>query len=243
MKRKIGQWLCAMAAGLFLLGGCASPAKNSTTQINVPVRTETKDVINCTVSLMQNGQELKYELAGFTRIYQLQSAPFRIEVSTDKCDASIGTFKSINDHMFVASNPYVVSPQGMGMASTPHDDVLVRRSEDPRPSPNDLGVFDAQKAEILKLCEDFGRCPTQIYAFRNYWSFLVDAKATRGKIAEITKLNERQSISKAIGLVPIVVYTKAKMDEAEYRTGSSTMDILETHPIFLMFRGPPSQSN
>lgn len=110
----------------------------------------TKGIFNCTVSVMQNGQELKFQRMGQARMYQLQSAPFRIEVSSEKCEASIGTFKSIGDHMFVASNTYVVSPQGMGMASVPHDDVLVRRSEDPKPSPDDVGAFDAQKSEILK---------------------------------------------------------------------------------------------
>lgn len=243
LKRKICQWPCVVTAGFLLLSGCASPSNVSTAQTDMPEKADTKGILSCTVRLTQNGQELKYQLVGLTRMYQLPSAPFRIEVSSEKCDASLGTFKNFGDQTFVASNPYVVSPQGMGMVSVPHDGVLVHRSEDPRPSPNDIGVFDAQKAEILKLCEDFGRCPTQIYAFRNYWPFLVDAKATRGKVAEITKLNDRQTIAVALGPVPIVVYTKAKMDEAEFRTGSSVMAILETHPILLVFRGPTGAVN
>lgn len=101
-----------------------------------------------------------------------------------------------------------------------------------------LAPLTLKSRRFSNLCEDFGRCPTQIFAFRNYWPFLLDAKATRGKVAEINKLNERQSITMALGLVPIVVYTKAKMDEAEIRTGSSAMAILETHPMLLLFRCP-----
>ena len=218
-----------------LLMGCANQISSNSPSSASTVAEAPSEAVVCEVLLTQEGKELKYQLAGRTRIYQLKRAPFQIEVSSEKCNPSIGTFRDLNDHMFVSANPYAISVSGMAVASTPKDDVLVRRSENPRPTPDVLEAFDAQKKEILQLCEFFKRCPTQIVGIRNYWNFRQDDKGTPGKIAEIRNFTGTQPLTRAFGLVPVVVYTKAKTDDAEYRGRGSNLDILETHPLFLIF--------
>jgi hypothetical protein len=42
-------------------------------------------------------------------------------------------------------------------------------------------------------------------------------------------------MSEFYGLVPAVVYTKAMTDSAEFRGAGRVFDILETHPLLLIF--------
>jgi hypothetical protein len=42
-------------------------------------------------------------------------------------------------------------------------------------------------------------------------------------------------MSNALGLTPLTVLTKARRDEAEYRTGTPSIEILTIHPMLLVF--------
>jgi hypothetical protein len=216
-----------------LLLGCAG-TQQAEVKPAAPVSAEFA-VQNCTVKLFQNGVELPYQLAKRTRIYKLKKAAFRIETSSDRCNASIGTFDTMKEHGYVADNAYAIAFADKAVAGKPQDDVLVRNVQDPRPDTDLLEDFVAKTPEIRRYCNALQQCPTQITGPRNYWHFLVDAKGTPGRVSDIRTVVDQRSMAEFYGLVPAVIYTKAMTDSAEFRGGPKVFDVLETHPLLLIF--------
>jgi len=216
-----------------LLLACAAP-KPAEVKSVAPNSAEFA-VQNCTVKLFQNGVELPYQLAKRTRIYKLKKAPFRIETSSERCNASIGTFDTMKEHGYVADNAYAVAFADKLLAGKPQDDVLVRSAQDPHPDTDLLEDFVAKAPEIRRYCDALKQCPTQMTGPRNYWHFLVDAKGTPGRVSDIRTVVDQRSMAEFYGLVPAVVYTKAMTDSAEFRGGHKVFDVLETHPLLLIF--------
>jgi hypothetical protein len=192
-------------------------------------------VQNCTVKLFQNGVELPYQLAKRTRIYKLKKAAFRIEISSERCNASIGTFDTMKEHGYIADHAYAIAFFDKAGAGKPRDDVLVRSVQDPRPDTDLLEDFLAKAPEIRRYCDALQQCPTQITGPRNYWHFRADAQGTPGRVSDIRTVVDQRSMTEFYGLVPAVVYTKAMTDRAEFHGGPKVFDVLETHPLLLIF--------
>jgi hypothetical protein len=227
------------AAGLIWLAALSS-CGNLTTKASTESQPGVQPTLTnttCAVKVLQSNTEVRPRLMGATHMYSLKSAPFQIEVSSEDCNPSIGNLNNIGDALYLATNPYAVSFAGMGMAGSAMDDVVVvGMSVNPRPDANELSSFGtSDKREISQLCKDFGKCPMQIFAFRRYWPFLLDGNAKQGKVATFKRFSEKQPISDAFGLVPMVVFTKASRDEAEYRTGHENLSILAMHTMLLTF--------
>ncbi|QDL54893.1 hypothetical protein [Rhodoferax aquaticus] len=235
MKHAPKHSLQALVLVPFLVAGCATDNNKTIAPPSMAASVTTASKEACDVSISQDGKVVSYQTAGRNRTYVLKSRPFQIEVSSARCAPSVGTFNNLDDQLFVASNPYAIGFSGFGMASSPKDDVLVRRSDNPRPAPEIKESFDAYKAEILRLCDSLKRCPNQITGTRNYWNFLLDEAGTQGKVALIRNYSANQPMTKAFGMVPVVVYTKLQPDEAEYRGRGAVLNILETHPMILLF--------
>lgn len=216
-----------------LLLGCAAP---KLAEVKPVTNTSAEFVVqNCTVKLFQDGVELPYQLAKRTRIYKLKKAAFRIETSSERCNASIGTFDTMKEHGYVAESVYALAFAAKVVTGKPKDDVLVRSAQDPRPDTDLLEDFAAKTPEIRRYCDALKQCPNQITGPRNYWHFVVDAKGTPGRVSDIRTVVDQRSMSEFYGLVPAVVYTKAMTDSAEFRGAGRVFDILETHPLLLIF--------
>jgi hypothetical protein len=228
-----------LAAGLACiasLSACTTTEKAASPSRPEPAST-TATTANCTVKILQNGIEIRPQLMGATPMYSLRSAPFQIEVSSEACKPSIGNVRDVSDVLYLASKRFAITSSGMGGAGYPMEDVLLSGSYmDIRPDANTLSMlFGKHSREIEQLCQELGRCPVQILAFRNFWPFLLDAKATQGKVATFKRITATRPMSNALGLTPLTVLTKARRDEAEYRTGTPSIEILTIHPMLLVF--------
>jgi hypothetical protein len=211
---------------MFLLIGCASQQSSKFQGIT--------SVVDCAVSVKQNGMEVQSKRNGRIDVYELKDAPFRLEVPSVQCTLSVGVFRSFSDFQYVAESRLVLSNSGFSMAGSYDDrDVLFRRSEDPKVSGEWATIYDSVKMEYEGLCKEFGTCPLMIRAFRSYWNFVGDHDGGATSYAEFKRLTMDKQLNGVRGDVSVVVYTKVKDVKDSY---GSDLNVMETHPMVLRFR-------
>lgn len=189
----------------------------------------------CLITVTQAGRQVVSRADGRARIYEMQSAPFRIEVSSAQCRPSIGTFPNVADYVYVANSPLVVSDPMFSMAGNDDTrDVLHFRSENPRLIEGYEGIYDSYKNEYEELCRAQGKCPLKIRAYRTYWNFVGDKDGSAKVYADFKRLTLEKPMSGTRGDMPVIVYTKKK-DFLDAQ-GHAYLQAMETHPMVLRFR-------
>jgi hypothetical protein len=168
----------------------------------------------------------------------MQDAPFRIEVSSQSCEPSVGVFLRFGDFKYVADSPIVVTTIGFGMAGGLEDrDVLFFRSEDPRLTTDYADSYDNVQKEYASLCAEFGKCPNKIRAYRNYWNFADNAAGNITRtFADFKRITVDKPIAGFKGDLPVVVYTQIKNAAFDPYGNNAYLNILKTHPIVLRFK-------
>ncbi len=189
----------------------------------------------CAVTVTQAGQEIASKSNGRARIFEIQSAPFRIEVSSARCKPSIGTFRNVGDFRYVAASPVVISDPMFSMAGSEETrDILHFRSENPRLIEGYEGIYDSYKKEYESICKANVTCPLKIRAYRNYWSFVGDTGGVASVYAEFKRLTFQKPLQGVRGDMPLIVYTKNR-DFLDAQ-GHLYLQAMETHPLILRFK-------
>ncbi len=189
----------------------------------------------CSVTVTQAGKEVVSKADGRIQIYEMQSAPFSIEVSSGQCKPSVGTFPNVGDFKYVADNPIVLSGPTFSMAGSDETrDVLHFRSENPRLIEGYEDVYNSYKKEYEVLCRAQGKCPLKIRAYRTYWNFVADNNNAERTYADFKRLTLEKPLPGIRGDMPVIVYTKYR-DFLDAQ-GHAYLQAMETHPIVLKFR-------
>lgn len=228
----------------FLSAACSSPRLPSAAATSPEKKASQSSVgkpASCEITIYQDGSKIVPKARDGHIIYALNHIPFRIEVPSVECDASIAML-SPADFSYIEARALVFTVNGYEIPAPKvvgYLEIEAEEAKHPRTTLKEeiyLVTKDLDNAltSYRELCARTTPCPTPIKAYRSYWPFLNDTGEEKRTYADITRYRGDIAISQVRGDVPVVVYTAVE------NVGRLTPEIplyrvLKPHPLVLRF--------